>query len=129
MTDNPYSAPVSDPNRQRVQGDAAGSWESITEPLRDVIGYKRFLGLTLIVIGVLHCLTILGALIGWLPIWLGILLLKSANNLTDGTAESTHEGMAQLAKCIRISGVSAAAFLALMLAYIVVVIGVMLMSN
>ena len=83
------------------------------------------MGITLIVIGVLYCLTIFGAVIGWLPIWIGILFLKSGDNIKNGSAAATHEGVAQLAKIIRIMGVAAAVFLALMLVYFVCVVGLM----
>ncbi len=43
--------------------------------------WLKILGIFLIVYGVIFCVTIIGLLFGWLPIWLGVLLFSSANRL------------------------------------------------
>lgn len=43
--------------------------------------WMRFLGIISIVYGVLSCITIVGIVVGWIPIWLGVLLLSSADRL------------------------------------------------
>ncbi len=50
------------------------------QPLQNAAGWMKFLGIVLIVYGVLIALSIVGVLIAWLPIWLGVLLVKSSNN-------------------------------------------------
>ncbi len=50
------------------------------QPLQNAAGWMKFLGVVLIVYGVLIALSIVGILIAWLPIWLGVLLVKSSNN-------------------------------------------------
>ncbi len=50
-------------------------------------GWMKFLALCNIVCGVLICLTLIGALVGWIPIWLGRMLFSAANSARD--AQST----------------------------------------
>ncbi|MBG0783323.1 MAG: hypothetical protein H0S84_13730 [Bacteroidales bacterium] len=50
------------------------------QPLQNAAGWMKFLGIVLIVYGGLIALSIIGVLIAWLPIWLGVLLVKSSNN-------------------------------------------------
>ena len=55
----------------------------ISLPLYQAQGWMKFLGVVMIVQGILTALTIIGIIFAWLPIWLGVLLFKSA-----GQAES-----------------------------------------
>ena len=43
--------------------------------------WLKIVGVFSILIGVFYCLTIVGLVIGWLPIWLGVLLWSSAKRL------------------------------------------------
>ena len=122
MSDNPYSIPASDISSSTGIPQSQGDWQYVVGPLQDVAGWTRFLGIVLIIIGVLYCITIFGAIIGWLPIWLGILLLKSGDNVKTGIAGATQLGISQLSKAIKIAGVAACVFLCFMALYIVFVI-------
>ena len=63
--------------------------ENPTEMIRDLAaflgvnaGWMKFLGVMGIIAGILNCLTVVGALVGWLPIWLGVILMRAANAVT-----------------------------------------------
>ena len=43
--------------------------------------WMKILGVILIVTGVIWCITIFGIVLGWIPIWLGVLLFSSARRL------------------------------------------------
>lgn len=43
--------------------------------------WMKILGVFFIVYGVIVCLTLIGLVIGWLPIWIGVLLFSSAKRL------------------------------------------------
>jgi uncharacterized membrane protein HdeD (DUF308 family) len=51
----------------------------ISQPLARSAGWMKFIGVIMIILGVLTALTIVGIIIAWLPIWIGVLLIKSAN--------------------------------------------------
>lgn len=42
-------------------------------------GWLKFLGILLIIAGGLYALTLVGIILAWVPIWLGILLLQAGN--------------------------------------------------
>jgi Family of unknown function (DUF5362) len=56
---------------------------NVMRPLNDAAGWMKLLGTLGIIYGVLTALTIIGLIIAWLPIWLGILLRKSAVEAQD----------------------------------------------
>lgn len=51
----------------------------IVLPLYRCRGWMRLAGVMMLIGGILQCLTIIGLLYGWLPIWMGILLLNAAS--------------------------------------------------
>ena len=48
-------------------------------PLSDAAGWMKLLGTLSIIQGVLIALTIIGLVIAWLPIWMGVLLNRAAD--------------------------------------------------
>jgi hypothetical protein len=55
--------------------------KEIAAPLYDAKGWLKFLGVLSIVYGGLMVLTIWGIIICWLPIWMGIILLKAGKSV------------------------------------------------
>ncbi|MBU8934997.1 MAG: DUF5362 domain-containing protein [candidate division Zixibacteria bacterium] len=53
--------------------------QQLSLPIYEAKGWMKLLGVVLILNGVVAIFTIVGILICWLPIWLGILLFKSAS--------------------------------------------------
>ena len=58
-------------------------------PLIKNSNWLKFLGVILIVQGVLVCLSIIGILVGWIPIWLGVLLFASGTKLDRVRSEDS----------------------------------------
>lgn len=52
---------------------------NVMRPLHDAAGWMKLIGTLGIVYGVLVALTIIGLIIAWLPIWMGVLLNRAAN--------------------------------------------------
>jgi hypothetical protein len=52
---------------------------NVMRPLSDAAGWMKFLGTLSIIYGVLIALTIIGLVIAWLPIWLGVLLRRASD--------------------------------------------------
>lgn len=50
----------------------------ISQPMFQAKGWLKLLGVVMIVQGIFTALTIVGILIAWLPIWLGVLLFQAA---------------------------------------------------
>lgn len=58
----------------------------ISFSLSRAAGWIKFLGIVMVIYGVLVALSIVGIIIAWLPIWMGVLLIRSAQNAARATA-------------------------------------------
>lgn len=54
-----------------------------SRPVYDSKNWIRFLGVIMIIYGIFTALTLVGILIAWLPIWLGVLLMKTASRIEN----------------------------------------------
>jgi hypothetical protein len=55
--------------------------QEISVPIFEAKGWMKFLGVMYIISGVISILSIVGILVCWLPIWMGILLFKSGSEV------------------------------------------------
>ena len=127
MSDNPYAASELNATRDPPPPGASEQvWPSVVKPLYDVAGWMKFLGIVQIILGVIQCLTIIGAVVGWAPIWIGTLLLKSSDNyrtaLVANNAVAAHEASSHLAKAIKIFGILMLVIFSLQVLYLFAVI-------
>jgi len=112
MSDNPYSSPINTPGMpfSKAGGGEALSFDAVA-PLCRAAGWLKFLGILNIIAGVIYCLTIVGLIFGWLPIWIGLSLNKASSSLQMGYARRNPSdirvGMDSLALVIKIFGVLA----------------------
>lgn len=53
----------------------------VSLPLFSSKGWIKFLGILMIIYGVIAAMTIVGIIFAWLPIWLGVLLNQTANRI------------------------------------------------
>lgn len=60
-----------------IQGDE--SVRRVIRPIDESRGWMKLLAVLLIIQGALAAITIIGLLIAWLPIWVGVLLWQSAD--------------------------------------------------
>ena len=108
MSDNPYISPSATPGSPPPK-QALGLDYSTVASLCDVSGWLKFLGILNIIAGVLYCLTIVGAVVGWIPIWIGVSLNNAGTSLRagyDGRNEmAMRMGMDKLALAIKIFGI------------------------
>ena len=84
--------------------------EKVTTNCKDMSGWIKFLGIAYIISGGLSIIFSFGfgIIIAWLPIWLGVILLKVANGsrgVAEGKAESLGEMFGSLKTFFILSGV------------------------
>jgi len=82
--------------------------QKVTANCKDMNGWMKFLGIVYIISGGLSALTIFGIIIAWLPIWLGVILLKASNSTGEvgaGKIESLGNMMGSLKPFFIVSGV------------------------
>lgn len=65
----PYAAPAA----------SMPSVSQLSLPLASATGWMKFIGVIFIIQGVLTALTIVGIIVAWLPIWIGVLLMQAAS--------------------------------------------------
>ncbi len=53
---------------------------NVMRPLQDAAGWMKLVGTLGIIYGVLLAISIVGLLIAWLPIWMGVLLNRAADD-------------------------------------------------
>lgn len=90
---------------------------NIMRPLHDAAGWMKLLGTLSIIAGVLTALTIFGLIIAWLPIWMGILLRKTAVEAqaayTSGDEAAALAATSSLQTIFKVQGVIALIWLAM----------------
>ncbi len=70
--------------------------ENVTERLITIAGqskgWLKFIGVLTIIYGIITALTIVGILIAWLPIWMGVLLFQAGSRADSAvlTNDSSH---------------------------------------
>lgn len=83
--------------------------QELSVPLYQARGWMKLLGVVMIVQGVLTALSLVGIIVAWLPIWLGILLFKAAGMIEgaqlSGDKMQMLEGLRKLKTYFVINGV------------------------
>jgi ABC-type molybdate transport system permease subunit len=118
--------------RQSVVGVEPSLVRDLSAPLYEVRGWIKFIGVLSIIGGVLYVFTIWGIIVCWLPIWIGILLLKVASSVEaaqqNGDRAALMTGMAKLKTYFTITGILAIVGIVAAAIALVVAGGAMLMA-
>ena len=97
---NPYS--VSQPTGQYPQsGQQTDYGFQALSPLFEATWWLKLVGWSLIVLGVIYCLTIVGIIFGWLPIWMGVLLKGAGEKLNFGNQSRSWQSIFDGSKDLR----------------------------
>jgi hypothetical protein len=70
----PYSAPVAPAQDTRMVQD-------LSMPIYQARGWLKFLGILSIISGVGTALSLVGIIIAWLPIWMGVLMFQAGSSI------------------------------------------------
>ncbi|WP_199100759.1 DUF5362 domain-containing protein [Dyella sp. ASV21] len=91
------------------QAAALPSVKDLSQPLASGKGWMKFVGIMFIIQGAITALTLVGIIVAWLPIWIGVLLMQSASAIEraqlSGDAEGLKEALARLRTYFVIQGV------------------------
>jgi uncharacterized membrane protein HdeD (DUF308 family) len=89
--------------------DQGALLRDVSIPLYQSKGWMKFLGVMSIIQGVVAAFTLVGIIIAWLPIWVGIILYQSASAMerayTTGDREAFHESFGKLKTYFLIQGI------------------------
>ena len=85
--------------------------QQINSPLFEVKGWIKLIGIVTIIYGVLLIFTLVGIIICWLPIWLGVLLFQSASAVEGahqmGDKRELHKSLSKVKTYFTIQGILA----------------------
>jgi hypothetical protein len=79
-----------------MEGQVAETGNAVRElslPIHESKGWLKFLGIMNIVYGVFSAITVVGILVAWLPIWIGILLWQCATTIERAQASGNKQLM------------------------------------
>ena len=109
-----YNAPPMDPNQMLIK------------EIKGTNGWLKFIGIVMYIIGGIMCLTLVGIVIAWIYIWMGITLTKAAKKGTEYMQTlsifSLIEYNRKMKQYFTITGILTIIGLVFMLFYIVVLI-------
>ncbi len=104
---NPFQSPTAMHNDPVVAGGV--DFRAVIEPLAHRRGWLVFFAVINFIYGGLAAISIVGLVVAWLPIWIGVLLIKSSNAFRDamesGDAERGRAALASLSTILLISGI------------------------
>lgn len=107
--------------------------KEVSFPLFASKGWIKFLGILMIIYGAFIALSLVGILIAWLPIWLGVLLNKTANKIGMAQYTGNKEGMLEaqksLATYFTIYGVVALIGIVFAILFVVIAISTGFLAN
>ena len=105
----------------------------ISRPLYSSKGWIKFLGILMIIYGVFIALSVVGIVIAWLPIWLGVLLNKTADSMGQafvaGDSRAMIKAQNNLSTYFTIYGVLALIGIILTVVFVVVMFSTGMMYN
>lgn len=62
----------------------------------NMVGWLKFLGVMSIIMGVLTALSIVGIIIAWLPIWMGVLLFQAGSQITEARVSRNYQHLVEM---------------------------------
>ena len=65
---------------EQANTDQTNLIKEVSTPIYQARGWMKFLGVLMIIVGVFYALTIVGIIIAWLPIWMGIVLYQAGSS-------------------------------------------------
>lgn len=98
--------------------------EQIRSYVKETHGWMKFVGIVSIVVGALYALTLVGIIVAWMPIWLGVLLTQTGTKgreyVEKATAADLADYHAKLKSFFTITGILTIVMLALMVIGIII---------
>lgn len=65
---------------EQTNVDQSNLIREVTAPVYQARGWMKFIGVLLIIGGIIYALTIVGIIIAWLPIWMGVILFQAGSS-------------------------------------------------
>ncbi|MEN8224195.1 MAG: DUF5362 family protein [Bacteroidota bacterium] len=63
-----------------INNDQSNLIKEVSAPIYQARGWMKLIGVLMIIGGVLYAITIIGIVIAWLPIWMGVVLYQAGSS-------------------------------------------------
>jgi hypothetical protein len=83
-------------------------------------GWLKFLGIINIVSGAFTALSLVGIIIAWLPIWLGVLLIQAASNISNAKIKNDSNELVKMMEKLRLYFILQGIIFIVMIAFVVI---------
>ena len=107
--------------------------KEVSYPIFSSKGWIKFLGIIMLIYGVIAAITIVGIIFAWVPIWLGILLLQVASKIEmaqmNGDKEALIKAQNSLSTYFTIYGVLALIGIIIWVVFMIVIVSTGMMYN
>lgn len=132
MSDNPFASPASDQSSQSAADiDALGSL-GILQPLLNIGVWAKVLAISMILMGIGFIMSIVGIVVGWLPIWAGVLLWQHSTQIAEAQrlqdSRMLRDSIQKLATSIKLAAIFQAVIMALYALYFLFIIVVIILG-
>jgi hypothetical protein len=83
-------------------------------------GWLKFLGIINIISGALTALSVVGVIIAWLPIWLGILLLQAGGQAVNAKTQNDPRELVKMMEKLRLYFILQGIVFIIMIAFVII---------
>jgi hypothetical protein len=94
---------------EETNTDQVNLIKEVSTPVFQARGWMKFIGVLMIIVGVLYALTLVGIIIAWLPIWMGVVLYQAGSSTEqayfNGDKFSLIKSLSQLKLYFTIMGI------------------------
>lgn len=110
----PQANPIAAATNPAPAGNQVAPAGNLVQHLAGILnahaGWIKFFAILMIISGAIQCLTIVYAIIGWFPIWMGVLLMGATSRLEQanlGNQQALEEAIEKIGRFFKISGIFA----------------------
>ena len=111
---------------EQTNDDQANLIKEVSIPIYQARGWMKLLGVLMIIGGVFYALTIIGIIIAWLPIWMGVVLYQAGSSSEqayfNGDKYSLIKSLSQLKLYFTIMGIMTLIGIVLMVIMVIVLL-------
>ncbi len=97
-------------------------WPLLEAELLNLSGWVKLLGVAHMIVGVLQALSVVGLVVAWLPIWLGVLLFQAGNRAAQVATAHRPQDLLETMRKLRLFFVIQGIVLLVMLGIFVLVV-------
>ena len=95
---------------EQTNADQTNLIKEVSTPVYQARGWMKLIGVLLIIGGILYALTIVGIIVAWLPIWMGVVLYQAGSSSEqayfNGDKYSFMKSLTQLKLYFTIMGIT-----------------------